>query len=141
MSMQPKKFALIGGSTMLAMGLAAFIPQLNTPPRKAKLPRLKVDTSYGKFLGVFPLNVFNKTALVLFGAAGILASRARTENAARIYARAVALAMGPLAILGVIPKTKTLFGMWPLFGAEAAAHGTFAALGARAGFANGHARN
>jgi hypothetical protein len=136
-----KQFALIGGSTMLAMGLASFIPQLSTTPRRAKLPRLKVQTSYGKFLGIFPLNVFNKTALTLFGVAGVLASQAKDEKPARIFARAVAFAMGPLAILGVIPRTRTLFGMWPLFGAEAATHGAFAAIGAKVGFSNGHSRN
>lgn len=138
--MDPKRFALIGGTTMLTMGAASFIPQLSTPPRKAHLPRLKVKTSYGKFLGLFPLNVFNKTALCLFGIAGIVASRARSDRPARLYAKAVAISMGPLAILGLIPRTKTLFGVWPLFGAEVVTHGTFAAMGARAGFSNGHAR-
>ncbi|MDB4960542.1 MAG: hypothetical protein JWP01_541 [Myxococcales bacterium] len=126
---------------MLAMGLASFIPQLSTSPRRARLPRLKVQTSYGKFLGLFPLNVFNKTALTLFGVAGVLASRATSEKPARIFARAVAIAMGPLAILGAIPQTRTLFGMWPLFGAEVAAHGTYAAIGAKVGFSNGRPHN
>lgn len=140
MTSNTRQFALVGGVTMLSMGLASLIPQLSTPPRKARLPRLKVETSYGKFLRVFPLNVFNKAALTLFGVAGILASQARTEKPARVFARAVAFAMGPLALLGVIPRTKTLFGMWPLFGAEVAAHGTFAAIGAKVGFTNGRRR-
>ena len=81
-----------------------------------------------------------RESLNVFGVAGIVASRARTEKPARVFARAVALAMGPLALLGVIPRTKTLFGLWPLFGAEAAAHGTFAAIGAKVGFTNGRRR-
>lgn len=107
---------------------------------QARLPKLKVETSYGKFLRIFPLNVFNKAALTLFGVAGILASRARTENPARGFSRAVAIAMGPLALLGVIPRTETPFGMLPLFGAEVAAHGTFAAIGAKVGFTDGLGR-
>ena len=140
MTSKTRQFALIGGVTMLSRGLASVIPQLSTPPREARLPRLKVETSYGKFLRIFPLNVFNKAALTLFGVAGILASRARTEKPARGFARAVAIAMGPLALLGVIPRTETLFGMLPLFGAEVAAHGTFAAIGAKVGFTDGLGR-
>ncbi len=129
-----KHFALIGGAAMLGMGIASFVPRLSVAPRKAGLPRLDIETSYGKFLGVFPLNIFNKVALTLFGAAGVAVSQLESERPARTYARAVAFAMAPLAILGAIPRTRTLFGKWPLFGAEVAAHGVFAALGALAGF-------
>lgn len=135
-----KTFALVGGAAMLGMGIASFIPQLSVSPRAAALPRLEIETSYGKFLGLFPLNVFNKVALTLFGAAGIAASRMDSERPARLYARAVAFAMGPLAVLGAIPQTRTLFGTWPLFGAEVAAHGTFAALGALTGFRKNNVR-
>lgn len=119
---------------MLALGLAAFIPALSRTAEEAELPPLKVDASYGQFLGIFPLNIFNKAALVLFGAAGILASRSESETPALVYARTVAFSMAPLAILGAIPRTQTLFGYWPLFGAEVSTHGAFAALGAYAGF-------
>lgn len=136
MTSNTKRFALIGGMTMLGMGVTAFVPALSTPPRTARLPRLKVEASYGKFLGVFPLNVFNKAALTLFGVAGVIASQARSEKPAQVFARVVAFAMGPLALLGAIPRTKTLFGVLPLFGAEVAAHGTFAAVAAKVGFTN-----
>ncbi|NVB81360.1 MAG: DUF4383 domain-containing protein [Kofleriaceae bacterium] len=129
-----KTFALVGGAAMLGMGIASFVPQLSVAPRKAGLPRLDIETSYGKFLGVFPLNVFNKVALTVFGAAGIAVSQLESERPAMLYARAVAFAMGPLAVLGAIPRTRTLFGKWPLFGAEVVAHGAFAAAGAVTGF-------
>jgi hypothetical protein len=129
-----RDFAKLGGASMLAMGLASWIPSLSQSAESARLPALRVQTSYGKFLGLFPLNVFNKSALCLFGIAGVLASRAPSERAAVNYARAVAIAMGPLAVLGAIPRTRTLFGYWPLFGNEVLTHGNFAALGTYFGF-------
>lgn len=129
-----KQFALVGGGAMLGMGLAAFVPALSTEPREAGLPKLDVETSYGKFLGIFPLNIFNKTALTAFGVAGVLSALAKTDRPARLFAQTVAIVMGPLAVLGAIPRTRTLFGTWPLFGAEVASHGVFAALGALFGF-------
>lgn len=135
--MQPRKFALIGGIVMLAMGLLSLIPALYLYPQNVELPGLMVQTSYGLFLGIFPMNIFNKVALILFGLAGIGATRAPTTSLPKsiTWSRWVFFVMAPLAVLGLFPQTNTLNGYWPLFGAEVWAHGIFAILGAYFGFA------
>ncbi|RYZ99415.1 MAG: DUF4383 domain-containing protein [Proteobacteria bacterium] len=129
--MHPKRFALVGGAIMVVMGLLAFLPGLNTNPVEAGLPPLSLDTSYGLFLGLFPMNVLNKVALLAFGAWGIIASQNKTRSlpASTNWASWVFLSMGVLAILGAIPQTNTLYGNWPLFGNEVWSHTVFSLLG------------
>ena len=134
--MQPRKFALFGGIVMLALGLLAFIPQFSPISQFSLLP-LDTNTAYGAFLGFIPMNVFNKMALILFGAVGILVSGFEYTSLPRSiqFSKAVFWVMGIAAILGLIPATQTLFGFWPLYGADVAVHALFAALGAYYGFA------
>lgn len=131
--MHTKNFALIGGLVMLMMGLIAFVPSLNV---QEGLPPLIVNTSYGMFLDIFPLNIFNKLTLILFGIAGVAAYMSRDSSLkySIIYSRVVFWTMGILAMLGLFPETNTLFGYWPLFGFEIIAHGFFAVLGGYYGY-------
>ncbi len=133
--MFPKRFALIGGIIMLAMGLFSLIPQLVGSAQG--LPALYVEQSYGLFLGLFPMNVLNKVALIIFGLAGIYAANKKFTNlpASIKFSRWTFFVMGPLAILGLIPQTNTLFGYWPLFGNDIWLHAAFAVVGAYFGFA------
>ncbi len=132
MHIHTRKFALIGGWIMLAMGVLSFIPALSQA--NALLPALKVDTSYGLFLSYFPMNIFNKVALVLFGAAGVLVSSLPNVIAAVKFSRVVCIVMGVLAVVGLIPSMNTFFGYWPLFRGEVLAHGVFAILGGYYGY-------
>lgn len=133
--MHPQRFALFGGLFMLIVGAFALIPAL--AGSMLNLPPLLDETSYGLFLGFFPMNVFNKIALITFGIAGIVASQRKgTELPASIrYSRIVLYTFGALTVLGLIPPTNTLFGYWPLFGGEILAHGAFAIAGAYFGYA------
>ena len=119
---------------MLALGLIALVPSLSQVNNN--LPLLQVETSYGLFLGIFAMNIFNKVALIVFGVAGIAAANAPTTNLPKsiLWARVVFFVMGIAAILGAIPQTNTLFGYWPLFGHTVAEHGVFALIGAYFGF-------
>lgn len=146
--MSSRKFALIGGSVMLVMGLFALIPTLSvyTP----SLPSLNVEASYGYFLRIFPMNIFNKLALIIFGITGILCSNTialeeRAQSSASInrkndmtlsilWSRVVLYVMGVLAILGIFQQTNTLGGYWPLFGNEIWFHALFAVLGGYFGY-------
>jgi len=134
--MHPKQFALIGGVIMLVFGAVAFIPALSTSPADAGLPLLNLETSYGLFLDIFPMNVLNKLALVVFGLAGISSANRLTTNlpASINFSRWVFAVMGIAAVLGLFTQTDTLAGYWPLYGAEVAMHAVFAALGAYFGF-------
>lgn len=114
--MNPKKFALVFGIANLAVGLLALVPSLVGTTEG--LPALHVDTSYGNFLNMFPLNIMNKMAMVAVGVFGILAGTAKFNALPRSisYARAVCVLTVLMAVLGSIPQTNTLFGYWPLFG-------------------------
>lgn len=125
--MNSKLFALYGGFLMLFLGVSALIPGLEGSA--ANLPDLKVETSYGLFLGLLPINIFNKMALIVFGIWGIASSRQNLMNYSVNYSKVVFFVMGTLAILGVFPQTNTLGGLWPLFGGEVIAHGLFAIIG------------
>lgn len=134
--MRPVKFAFWGGIVMLAMGLLALVPSFSLTPFEAALPPLSLETSYGAFLGNFPMNIINKTALILFGIVGIAVSYspARSLPLSIRWSQSVFVVMGVAAILGLIPSTRTFFGYWPLFGGEVLTHGIFAALGAYFGY-------
>lgn len=133
--MDPKKFALIGGIVMLAMGAISLVPSY--VGFSDGLPLLNLDTSYGLFMGYFPMNIVNKVALIVFGFAGIIASSLKYNALPRsiLFSRVVFFVMGAAAILGLIPQTSTFFGYWPLFGGEVIAHAAFAVIGAYFGFA------
>ncbi len=130
--MNARKFALYGGIVFLTIGFLSFIPGLEGT--YDNLIRLDMNVSYARFLGVFPMNLYNKGALMTFGIIGIMVAREEKLIHSIHFARAVFLAMVPLAILGMIPATETLFGQWPLYGAEAAAHAFFGLIGGYFGF-------
>lgn len=137
-SSMPRKFAMASGVLMLVIGVFAFFPELSTSPLTAGLlPEMRVTLSYGLFVGLLPMNVFNKLALILLGILGIRAA-ARSERDAWApigYSRAVFWAMGFLTLMGTGgPAANTLFGLLPLFGADVWVHGFFTALGAYFGY-------
>lgn len=134
--MSAKKFALYGGIVMFLMGLVALIPGLEGS--RAGLPELKLDTSYGAFLDLFPMNIINKIALLSFGIGGIAVSRIADKAYAIHYSRLVFFVMGAAALLGIYDSTDTLFGYWPLYGGEIIAHALFAVLGGICGFIPSH---
>ncbi len=132
--MHPRWFALVTGVMYLTLGITAFVPWFSTYP--PELPPLRLEVSYGMFMGLFAQNIVNKVAIIAFGIAGLLAYSARNHSEWRsiVYARTVAIVMGAAAILGLIPATSTFFGYWPLFGAEAYLHGVNALAGVYFGF-------
>lgn len=133
--MFPRKFALYGGLVMFLIGAISLIPAL--AGTADGLPALQNENSYGLFLGLFPMNICNKMALMLVGLGGIAsATSTYTSLPASIwFSRAVLYLFGAAAILGILPETNTLYGYWPLFGGEVWLHGIFAAVGGYFGYA------
>lgn len=128
-----KRFALAFGSLYLLIGVASFIPALSIA---YGLPRLNLEVSYGLFLGLFPQNIINKVAILVFGVAGLLAARSTfdSEWKSTVWARTVFVVMGTAAVLGIYPPTSTFFGYWPLWGYEAILHGVNALIAGYFGF-------
>ena len=106
--MNPKRFAFVSGLIMLIMGISSLI----FPGTSESLPALEVDNRYGLFLGLFPMNIFNKVALIIFGLGGLRAANDKFASLplSIFYSRVVFFSMGLLAILGLFPQTNTLFG-------------------------------
>jgi hypothetical protein len=133
--MSPRLFALWGGIVMLAMGVLSLIPSIAGTTET--LPPLLNEASYGLFLGLFPMNIFNKLMLIVFGIAGITAatSKFRSLPASIYFSRVTLYVFGLAAILGLFSATDTLGGYWPLFGGEVWAHAIFAIIGGYFGYA------
>lgn len=133
--MHPRQFAFYGGILMLIIGLVSLIPSLVGTIEG--LPELSVEASYGLFLGLFPMNIINKIAMIVFGLGGILSANAKFTSLPMSiqYSRLVFYVMGAAAILGIIPQTNTLYGYWPLFGGDIILHALFGIAGAYFGFA------
>lgn len=134
--MHPTRFAFWSGLVLFIVGVLAFVPALS--PGTDSLPVLYVEDSYGLFLGLMAMNVFNKSALIFFGLLGMVASSDVTNTAlpkSIFYSRLLLFSMGALAILGLFPQTNTLFGYWPLFGYNIGFYALFAVLGGYFGYA------
>ena len=132
MHIHTRKFAMIGGWVMLVMGVLSLIPALSQ--NNFILPALNINTSYGMFLGYFPMNIVNKAALILFGIAGIVCASRENVIPSVKFSRVVCIVMGVLAVMGLIPSLSTLFGYAPLFRGEVLTHAIFAGLGAYYGY-------
>jgi Domain of unknown function (DUF4383) len=110
--MQTRLFALGLGLFYLIVGIVAFVPALYTAPG-ASAPHVDVTTSYGLFLGLFPVNAVIDSINIVIGLAGILAS-ARVASA-RYYCMLMFLLFGLSTIAGFLPQANTLWGAAPLW--------------------------
>jgi hypothetical protein len=94
------------------------------------------------------VNILHTLVHLLVGIAGIAAYR--TFDSARVYAKALAVLFGVLAVFGIIPGLDEVFGLVPLWGADILLHagtaliaayfGWFAPAPGRAGSTNAAAR-
>lgn len=128
--MRLRYFALVAGILFLLLGILGFIPGLLSLPVSA--PMLKVSTGYGYLFSLFPVNIVHNLIYLAIGAWGIVSYR--REFNARLFARSMAIFFCSLAILGLIPATKMLFGLVPLFGHNIWLHALTAAIAAYFGW-------
>jgi hypothetical protein len=126
-----RRFALIYGIVFLVAGAAGFVPGLLAPHTH---PDVQVTAGLGLLLGLFPVNVLHDAAHILFGAYGLAASR--SDSAASLYGKVVAIGYGLLTVMGFIPAMKlyTTFGFIPLYGHDIWLHAALALGGAYFGF-------
>jgi hypothetical protein len=122
-------FARIYGIVFLIVGVGGFIPGLTQPHDH---PNVTMQAGSGMELGLFPVNALHNIVHILFGAWGLFA--ARTIDAARGYARVVAIAYGVLTLMGLIPATNTTFGLVPIYGHDVWLHALLAVGAAYFGF-------
>src|SRR4051812_25899008 len=123
--MNARNFALVLGIIYTIVGIFGFIPGLlHEPPANA--PDLAVEASYGYLFGLFPVNVLHSLFHLAIGIWGVLA--ARQLHAARKYAQSVAVIYGILAVFGLLPGLRTVFGLIPLQGHDIWLHALTAAV-------------
>lgn len=120
--MNPATAALIFGIVFLFAGLSGFFPA--PPPPDA--PPLVVEHGHGLALGLFPINTLHNIVHLLFGALGIAAGLGALLTT-RSYFVLVAISYALLTLMGLIPATRTTFGLVPLWGNDIWLHALLAA--------------
>ncbi|ACK69797.1 conserved hypothetical protein [Gloeothece citriformis PCC 7424] len=129
--------ALALGIIFLVIGIAGFLPSLLSIPGGHTAVPIQAEPSlytkgYGYLFGLFPTNLIHNFVHCAVGIAGIAFSR--DARGARNYCRVFAYLYAGLAILGLFPFTKTLFGLMPIFGNNVWFNGLTAALAGYFGF-------
>ncbi|BAZ53907.1 hypothetical protein NIES4103_65910 [Nostoc sp. NIES-4103] len=112
--------ALIIGILFLILGLAGFTPALVSLPGTSE-SYIPLDVSpntyaagFGYIFGLFSTNFLHNLVRCAVGLLGIASYT--SASSARLFNRAFAVAYAVLAIMGLLPFTKTFFGLMPLFG-------------------------
>jgi hypothetical protein len=106
-----KRFTAVMGWIFLIIGVLGFVPDLLTAPHVSD-PNLAATDSYGRFLGLFPVNSLHNIVHLFFGVWALTASK--DIIAARRFCKANAVIYGVLAIMGMIPGLNTVFGLVPV---------------------------
>ncbi|MEB3356400.1 MAG: DUF4383 domain-containing protein [Synechococcales bacterium] len=118
--MSERNCALILGTIFLALGIAGFLPSLMTLPTSGLESQIAPSVpqpysqGFGYLFGLFPVNLMHNLVHLSVGLFGIAAST--SLGGARIFNRFFAIAYLPLAIMGLLPLSRTLFGYMPIFG-------------------------
>jgi hypothetical protein len=128
--MNTRYFSLVLGIIFLLIGIAGFIPGLLQTPEPAA--DVEVTQSFGRLMGLFPVNALHNLVHIIFGIWGIAAYRSYTG--ARGYSKAVAIIYAVLAVMGLIPGLNTTFGLIPLYGHDIWLHAVIAIAAAYFGF-------
>ena len=123
--------ARILGALLLIAGIAGFVPML-APAVPFDAPVVSLTVAYRMLLGVFAVNAAHDILHALFGITGLAASRGFGSSVA--WCRAVGWVYAFLAIFGVIPVTNTLFGVAPIYGADAGLHAAIALIALYGGY-------
>jgi Domain of unknown function (DUF4383) len=119
------------GIAYLSAGLLGLVPAALTPaPPDA--PKTTFTVLYGYLLGLFPVNVLHSAVHLVIGAVGVTAWQMdhvwHRITSPKMYARALTILYGALAVLGVVPALNTLFGLVPIHGHDVWLHAGTAAI-------------
>lgn len=117
------------GIASLVSGLAisGFLPQAVKAPRRGD-PKLDVKRGYGRIFGLLPTNTpFNFLRLAL-GAWGLFSSQ--NEKQSRRFLAILGSSYAVMALMGLLPKARTSFGLLPMHGSNIWLHAGTAAAAA-----------
>ena len=126
-----RAFALLFGSAFVTAGVTGFLPGFTSgPPTGAT--NLEITAAYGYLLGIYPVNAVHNLLHLGFGIAGFAAYFGRLSIGR--YARVVAVILGALAVMGMVPGLRTTFGLLPVFGHDIWLHSLEALIAGYVGF-------
>jgi hypothetical protein len=135
--MRTATFALFIGLAYVSAGVLGLVPDALLPP-PADAPPTRFTMMYGYLLGLFPVNILHSAVHLAIGAWGIAAWQAdhvwHRMTSPKMFARALAILYGALAVMGLIPGANTLFGLLPLHGHDVWLHAGTAAVAAYFGW-------
>lgn len=133
--MSVKKFSGAVGLVYLFLGLLGAIPSFLMPAESIPqiVSEVGVTRGFGNLFGLFPINAFESVVYIVIGLAGLVAL-VGTEPFARLYADTLAVWLGLIGLLGLIPTANTLFGLMPIYGNDVWLHLGTAAIAAYFGF-------
>lgn len=129
--MAARYFALLIGIAFMLAAVGGFLPVVTQQP-VSPAPDVVMPESYGYLLGLFPINAIHNLVHLSFGIWGLLSYR--HDAAARRYARGLAIILGVLTIMGLIPGLNTAFGLLPLFSHDIWLHAAEAVIAFYLGF-------
>ncbi|MGB3310026.1 MAG: DUF4383 domain-containing protein [Nodosilinea sp.] len=129
-----QKFALVVGIVYVAIGIMGFIPALVSHPASfdSAASSLEVVSGSGALMGLFPVNTAHNIVHIVTGLLGIVA--AISLDSSRLFAGQLGIYYTVLAIMGLVPVLNTVFGLFPIFGADVVLHGLTGLLGIYFGF-------
>ena len=135
--MRTATFALFAGIAYLSAGLLGFVPEALTPP-PPDAPAMRVNNLHGYLFGLFPVNAPHSAVHAAIGIWGLVAWQAdhigRRVRSPRVFARALAILYGVLALLGLFPGLNTLYGLLPIHGHDVWLHAGTALIAAYFGW-------
>ncbi len=112
--------ALVIGVLFLILGIAGFIPAFVSLPGTtasyipANMAHGAYSAGFGYVFGLFPTNFLHNLVHCAVGLLGIASYTNATS--ARLFNAAFAVAYIIIAIMGLLPFGKTMFGLMPIFG-------------------------
>lgn len=130
-----RNFALTLGILFTFMGIAGFIPAFVSggPYVPSNAEGTSIYTSgYGLLFGLFPINFVHNVVHLLVGLLGIGAYS--SVGTSRVYCQFFAISYAGIALLGLLPLAKTMFGLMPIFGNNVWFNALTAALAGYFGF-------
>lgn len=129
--MKTTTFALLFGIVYLGIGILGLVPAMLDPP-PPDAPPTSFAMLYGYLFGLFPVNVLHTALNIAVGFWGLCAWSEKCSAVA--FSRALAVLFGALALLGVLPRADTLFGLMPIHAHDVWLHAATAVFGAYFGW-------
>jgi len=116
--MDIKRFTGVLGVIFLLLGVLGFIPGLMVRPGSLD------PMNTGLLFGLFPVNGVLSLIHIGFGVWALAASK--YIETSRTFNATAAIVYGIMAVCGLIPGLRTMFGVMPLWGHDVWLHGVIA---------------